>query len=107
LDKNVRHFVQKAPTEGGPRVVIRVTARRDVAEGYRVVGRSLDSAIGENAGGVAIIQQRQELRGVLGRAASSCAGLLQTTYIQSIDHFDDEPRQMIFREPVFYRGGHR
>ncbi len=59
LYKQTFQFRQKAFSEGGDRVRVRVCVSGDEAEGYRVVGRLLQLATGEYPGRIAVEQQRQ------------------------------------------------
>ena len=60
LDKNTGKFFEKAPPEGGQRVVVGVAAGAEVAEGDGVVGGPLDLAAGEDAIRIAIDQQAEQ-----------------------------------------------
>lgn len=62
LNKQRFEFAQKATAEGGQRVVIRVTARRNEAKGHGVVRRPFQLAAGKDARRVSINQDRQQRR---------------------------------------------
>jgi hypothetical protein len=60
LHKQRFQFGEKAPAEGGQRVMVRMAAGGDVAKGNRIIGRSFKPAAGEHARGIAIHQDRQQ-----------------------------------------------
>lgn len=100
LHEQTGQFVKKAAAEAGQRIVIWVGVGGDEAKGQRVMGGALDLAAGKHAGGVAIDQQRQQHRRVVGGAAASGIGLGHDTDIKPLHHFHDEACQMILRQPV-------
>ena len=97
LHKNARQLVQKAPPECGQGVVIRVAARGNEPERHRIKGRPLNLAAGKHPGCIAINQQRQQLRRMVGCAASALVGLLQPAQVQPIHHLNNKPCQVILR----------
>ena len=49
--------------------------------------------------GVAINQQRQQHGGVIRRTAPTRVGFLQRTDIEPINHLNNKPRKVVFRQP--------
>ena len=80
--------------------MIGMAAGGDVAEGHRVMRRALQLAAGEDARGVAIHQDRQQGRRMVRFRAASGVLPDELGQIQLVDHFNDEPRQVIFVQPV-------
>jgi len=70
LNKQTGQLVKKAPAKGGQGVVVGMRAGRNEAEGHRVIRRPLDFSAGKHASGVAIDQQRQQHRRVIGGTAA-------------------------------------
>ena len=100
LHKQAFQFAEKAPPEGGQRVVVRMAAGGNVAEGNRIISRSLQPAAGEDARGVAVHQDRQQGGRMMRLRASSRVLTDEVGQVQLIDHFDHKPRQVIFVQPV-------
>jgi hypothetical protein len=48
---------------------------------------------------------RQQHGGVIRRAAPTCVGFLQGANIEPINHFNNKPGKVVFREPFIDRGG--
>lgn len=69
----------------------------DVAKGQRVVGRPFNVAAGKAARGVAVDQQRQAGRWVIGVAATIRIGTLQHRQVQAFDDIKDLSHQMRLR----------
>ena len=102
LNEDRLDLLQEALAETVDRVVIRMGVRCDVANGDRVIARPLQGPAGEGAGGIAIEQQRHQHRRVVRIAATTGVAFLERRQIQLLDHVDNEPRQMIFRQPLLH-----
>jgi len=103
LNKGVTELLAKAPPERGQGVVIRMTVTGDVPERQRIVGRPLDLAAGVDPGRVAVDQQGEQGRRVLGRATPSSVGAFQFRQVQPFHHIDDITRQMRLRQSFLHR----
>ena len=97
-------FLAETPPEGGQGVVVGMAVAGEVAKRQRVVGRPLDLAAGITAGGIAVDQQRQQGRRVIGGTAPATIGPLQLAQVQSFDHLGDVARQMPLGQPLLHRG---
>ena len=80
--------------------MVGVAACSNEAKGYRVVGRPFEFAAGEDAGGVAVDQERQQGGRVVRLGAAS--GILpgELGQVELVDHFNNEAGQMVLVEPV-------
>jgi hypothetical protein len=102
LHEQTCQVVEKAPPKARQGVRVRVRTRRDKAKRHRIIRRPFDLPTREHPGGAAIDQQGQQYRRVIRRAAPACVGFLQRADVQSIDDLDNEPGQVIFRQPFIY-----
>ena len=103
LDEGRLEFLAKASPKRRQGVVIRMPVAGNVPEGQRVVGRPLDLATGERPGGVAVDQQRQQRRRVIGLTAAADIGTFQCRQVESFHDIHDVARQVRLRQPVLYR----
>lgn len=75
LNKQLGQFAEKTSTKCRQGVVVWMRASCDKPEGHRVVGRPLYSAAGKHARGIAVDEQRQQQRWMIGRAAAPTIGV--------------------------------
>ena len=101
LQEQALELLQKAATERGDGVG--VTALGDVAKRHRVVGGAFELAAREDAGGVAVDQDRQQGRRVVRFGAAPRLSPDQLGQIKWVDYFHYEARQMIFAQPIIHR----
>jgi hypothetical protein len=94
---------QKAPPERGNAVVVGLGVGSDEAHGHRVVAGALDLAAGVQPGGVAVDQQAQQHRRMVGIAAATRVLTRQFAQIQLVDDLHHEARQMILGKPLVHR----
>jgi hypothetical protein len=76
---------------------------RNIAKGNRIVGGLLQLPAGEDPGGVAVKQQRQQHLRMKGFRPDSGVGHLQLVQVQLRHHIHDEARQMLLWKPVLHR----
>lgn len=104
LGKDRFELLGEPPPEGAERVVVGMGVGGDEAKGQGVVGRPLNLAAGEAAGGVAVDQQCQQGGRVVGQTAPPSVGSLQLTKIKIFHHLDHIARQVALRKPLLHRG---
>ncbi len=105
LHKEACEFVNEAPAKGGQRVVVGVAACGNVAKGHGVVGGHFQLAAGEDARAVAVHQDGQQGRRVVGLGAATGVLACQPGEVQAIDDFNDKARQVVLGEPIVHRRG--
>ena len=103
LDEQPLDLLEKPPPERRDRVVIRMLVRRDEAERHRVIGRPLQLAAREHAGRVAIDQDAQQQRRVIGRRARAAVAPAHRPQIQAVDHLHHKAGQVLLRQPLVNR----
>jgi hypothetical protein len=102
LNEDCLDLLQEALAETVDRVVIRMRVPRDIAKRDRVIARPFQGPAGEGAGRVPVEQQRQEHRRVVRIATPTGIALLEPRDVELLDHVDNEPSQVIFRQPLLY-----
>jgi hypothetical protein len=103
LDEQLRDLLKKAPPEHRDGVVVGVLVGRDEAERHGVIGRALQLAAGEHPRGVAVHQDAQQHRRVVGGRAGAAVGLGHPAQVEAIDHLHYEARQVLLRQPLVNR----
>ena len=94
---------EKASTERGDGVVVRMLVRGDEAEGDRVIGRPLQLAAGEHPRGIAVDQNAQQKVWMIGSLTAATIAANHRPQVQAPDHLHHEPRQMPLRQPLVHR----
>ena len=94
---------EESLAERAQRVVIGVAVGRNVAKCQRLVGRRLDAPARIGPARIAVDEQREQHRRVIGRRACAAIGAGHARQVELIDNLDHEPRQMTLGQPVFNR----
>ena len=94
------NLLEEPLAERAQRIVIRVGIGCEVAKRQRVVGRMLDASARIGAGGIAVDEQRQKHRRVIGRRACAAVSTDQRREVQLIDDVRYKTRQVVLRQPV-------
>ena len=103
LHKGHREFLGEPSPEGREGVVVGMAVGGDEAQRQGVVGCPLHLAAGVASGGIALDQQRELPRGVVGQAAPPGAGPFQRAKIHPLDDLDHLARQVPCGEPILHR----
>ncbi len=103
LHEGIGELIAETAAERRQRVVVRMLVARDEAEGQRVVRGPLDLAARMGSRRVAVDQQRQQQRRVVGIATATRVGALQCRQVQPFHHIDHVARQVRFGQPVLHR----
>jgi hypothetical protein len=104
LSEQRRQLGQEAFAKRTQRIMIGLLVGGDVAKGNRVMSGGLDAPARIHAGGVAVNEQAQHHRRMVGRRAGTPILFGQRRQIQLINDVDYKARQMIFAQPVIDRG---
>jgi hypothetical protein len=107
LDEQCLDLLEEAPPEHGDRVVVWVLIGSSEAECHRIIRRPLQLAAGEHAGGVAVDQDAQQHRRVVGGLTGTAVAAKHRPQIQARNHLHHEPRQMLLRQPFIHRWRHQ
>ncbi len=107
LDGQRLDLLEEPPAERRDRVVVRVIVRGDEAKRHRIVGGPLQLAAEKHPRRVAIHQDAQQHRGVIGRRTRTAVGTAHRAQVQPVNHFNHEACQVSFRQPFVYRGRHQ
>jgi len=97
LNEDRSEFLAESAAESGQGVVVRMPVAGDEPKRQRVVGGPFDLAARMRAGGVAVDQQRQQQRRVVGVTASTSVDAFQCRQVQPFDNIHHVPRQVRFR----------
>jgi hypothetical protein len=93
---------QETPTERGDAVVVGLRVRGNEAKRHRIVTSTLDLAAGVHAGGVAVHQQAQQHRRVIGRTATSSVLPHKFAQVHLFDDLYNEAGQVVLRQPIIH-----
>ena len=104
LRKKGFQFFQKTPAKVGNGIMLRMLIRRAVTKRHRVIRGLLQLAAGEYACGIAVEQQGEQQRRMMGLFTPATITTLQLTQVQLVNDIDDKTRQMRFGAPRLYRG---
>lgn len=96
LHEDIGELLAEAAPEARQGVMVRVLVAGDEAEGQRIVGGPLDLAARVRPRRVAVDQQRQQQRRMVGVASTAGVGSLQFRQVQPVDHIDHVARQVRF-----------
>ncbi len=97
------NLLEESLAERAQRIVVRVGIGREVAKRQRVIGRLLNASARIGARGIAVDEQRQEHRRVIGRRARAAVSTDQSREVQLIDDVRHKARQVVPRQPVIQR----
>jgi hypothetical protein len=103
LHEHTLDLLEKAPPKRRDRVVVGMVVRRDEPERDRIVGRPLQLPAGKHSRGVAVNQNAQQQRRMVGRRSRAPIASAHRRQVQPLNHFDNEPRQMPLRKPLIHR----
>jgi hypothetical protein len=103
LDEQLLDLLQEPPPKRGDRIMVGMIVGRDETKRHRVVGRPLQLPTGERPGRVAVNQQAQQHPGMIRSRTRASISSAHPAQVKTVDHFDDEPRQMLLRKPLVYR----
>jgi hypothetical protein len=104
LDEQRLNLLEESLAEPAQRIVIRVGIGREVAKCQGIVRCLLDTSARIGPRGVAVDEQRQEHRWMIGRRPRAAVSTNQCREVQLIDDVRHETRQVVFRQPVIERG---
>ena len=100
LDEQRFERGQEGAPKGGQRIVVGVQVASNVAKRHRLVGRALDRARPEYAGGITIEQQAQQHRGGVGFPATGAILRLQQGAIKQVAAIHHEAGQVLGRQTL-------
>ena len=103
LDEQTLDLLEKTSPERREGIVVGMLVRRDEPEGHRVIGRPLQLAAREHAGRVAVHQDAQQQRWVVGRRTRAAIAPAHHPQIQAVDHLHHEAGQVLLRQPLVNR----
>jgi hypothetical protein len=103
LHEGIGELRAKTAAEACQGVVVRVLVAGDEPEGKRIVGSPLDLAARMRPRRVAVDQQGQQHRRMVGVAAAARVGTRQRRQVQGLHHIDHVARQVRFGQPVLHR----
>jgi len=104
LDEQLLDLLQEPPPKRGDRVGVGMIVRRDEPKRHRIVGRPLDLPAREHPGRVTVNQQAQQHPGMIRSRTRASISPAHPAKVETVDHFDDEPRQVFLRKPFVDRG---
>ena len=103
IDEQLLDVFQEPSPKRSDRVVVGMIVGRDEPKRHRIVCRPLQLAAGEHARRVTINQQPQQHPRMIRSRTRAAIGPAHPTKVESVDHFDDEPRQVPLRKPLVNR----
>ena len=103
LDEQLLDVLQEPPPKRGDRVVVGMIVGCNEPKRHRVVGRPLELPAGERPRRVAVNQQAQQHPGMIRRRPRASISSAHPAQVETVDHFDDKPRQMLLRKPLVHR----
>ena len=103
LDEQLLDLLQEPPPKRRNRVVVGMIVGRDEPKRHRVVGRPLELPARKHPRRVAVNQQAQQHPGMIRSRPRASIRPAHPAKVETVDHFDDEPRQMLLRKPLVHR----
>jgi hypothetical protein len=104
LDEQLLDLFEKPPPERGDRVVVGMIVGRDEPKRHRVIGRPFQLAARKHPRRIAVNKKTQQHSRMVGRRTGAAIIAAHRPKIEPIDHFDNEARQMLLRQPLVHRG---
>jgi len=100
IDEKLLDVFQEASPKRGDRVVVGMIVGRDETKRHGIVGRPLQLAAGEHARRIAVNQQPQQHPRMIRSRTRAAIGSAHPAEVETVGHFDDEPRQVLLRQPL-------
>jgi hypothetical protein len=95
-------LLEKSPSKRRDRVVVGMVVRSDEAEGHRIVRRPLQLPARKHARRVAVHQNAQQQRRMVGGRSRAPVALAHRREVQPVNHFDNKARQVPLRQPFIH-----